>query len=646
MELEVTGTDLASLANAINYQNGKDSSKPKADYINFTVNNKDYSLTADKISGNSGKITVNVPANTVAGGAGLTAATYPVTVKINGEEQILTTAAKVVVPAELEQDTTIVGCSFGDQLSYTAADKAEVGYDEMAVDHAAGTISIKVPWGTDMSKLVPKVVLKNSKATFSPKNIALTADPTNEKVGTQNITVTAVDGTTKIYKLTATWAATALEKNAEIKSVSFGDQLDYDQDNNVMNFDKAVIDHTAGTVKVIVPWPTKLADLTPAVELNHSGADYSPKNTKLPVPTGTEPVSVDQNIAVTAVDGTTKTYVLTVERVADEAEKDAKIKSFELEFMLNLEIGTTPDANGCLPIDVMVDRSADMTKLNPTIKLGHKNASYVPVGEQNFAEAADNTIIYTVTAVDGTKQKYAVKITQKKNSGGGSTYSVSTAKQEVTAFVTGKEDGNFHPDDMMSRSEAATMLARVHSKFDKNAKYKTDYADVDSSSWYANYVGFLQKQGVVQGNEMGEFMPEKQITRMEFATMMARLAGLPIDKDAVAAFKDIKGTWGEKEITALVEQEIVNGYEDNTFRPNNNISRAEAVAMVNRLMKRGISDEELAALKTVENPFGDIDESHWAYNDIICAVTDYTVTTKTETLGKISDESVTVKINK
>lgn len=656
VEVSLFGENFGSLLNAANYQSDEDPSKPFADRIYVTVNGTDYELTADEIRNGKTKLEVSAPDNS----GGTQSKHYPLTVSINGVEQEITSfngqplaegeVAEIVVPGELEMDATIRSLSFVGQLDYETGNP--MGYDKAVIKHngdnEAGTIDVTVPWRTELCELAPYIRLTNEDATYTPTG-ALSEIPGGEDnpvSASVTITVTAVKGNTKDYVLTITRIPTPEEHSAVIKSFKFGEQLLYEP-SNPMGYDQAVINDEAGTIDIITPWRTKLAELTPIIELAHEDAVYTPTGALSQLPDGEDnPVSASVTYTVTAVDGTTKDYEVTITRVATRTEKDPTIHSIYMANQLSSAIEQEPNEQGMTKVQIDMPRGTDMTALTPELRLGHEDAVYEPEGPQDFSNSVEEPVVYTVTAVDGTTMQYAVSVELKHRSGEADNGNVSRTidEENFSAYIDGKEDGLFHPDDEVSRSEAATMMARMHEKFDKTAKYDSSFTDVPEGAWYAAYVGFLAQQGIVLGDG-GRFMPDDLITRMEFAAMLTRFAELPTDTDSNTAFKDTENVWGQNEIRALVDQGVIQGYEDGTFRPNKNLSRAEAVSMLNRLMKRGTTKEELAALSNVENPFADVDEEHWAYTDILNAVTGYSRKTDTWIVGSGKEVTVTVDLD-
>ena len=125
------------------------------------------------------------------------------------------------------------------------------------------------------------------------------------------------------------------------------------------------------------------------------------------------------------------------------------------------------------------------------------------------------------------------------------------------------------------------------------------------------------------GYEDGTFRPEAYITRAEASAVIARYLGL---EDATEAnnLTDIQGHWAEGYINAMAENQLIQGYEDQTFRPDNNITRAEAVTILNKVQGRAPS---LEYLQTQDfNPFSDLREDTWYYQDVLEATITHTYT--------------------
>ena len=131
--------------------------------------------------------------------------------------------------------------------------------------------------------------------------------------------------------------------------------------------------------------------------------------------------------------------------------------------------------------------------------------------------------------------------------------------------------------------------------------------------------------GIVKGDSDGKFNPNASITRAEFAAIAARFDGNA--NTSAASFSDIANHWAKDEISAAANNGWITGYTDGTFRPNNRITRAEAMALVNRVLKRlPETDEDLHAdmIKWSDNS----DASQWYYLDVLEATNSHYYQTK------------------
>lgn len=203
--------------------------------------------------------------------------------------------------------------------------------------------------------------------------------------------------------------------------------------------------------------------------------------------------------------------------------------------------------------------------------------------------------------------------------------SAPVVKGEHTAYMVGRGEGMFAPNGQMTRAEAATILARLTEGFDEDGTYPAaPYSDVEAGAWYAKYINFAADKGIVNGYEDGTFQPNKAITRAELATMIANYVKIAEIADA-ATVSDVAGHWAEGYIAALEKAQIVKGYEDGTFRPNQAITRAEAATMVNGAIGRVPMDDLDLSLNDYVNPFTDVYGSQWFYENVMEATVDHQI---------------------
>ena len=214
------------------------------------------------------------------------------------------------------------------------------------------------------------------------------------------------------------------------------------------------------------------------------------------------------------------------------------------------------------------------------------------------------------------------------------TYKTATLnKTDHFAFLKGYPGGGFAPGKNMSRAEVTTMFARLLTEqMEANKSYPASFSDVTSAHWAANYIGYMEQFGIVRGYSDGTFRPNAPITRAEFAAICCRFEQLT---DGAATFTDVPAShWAAKSISYAAKRGWVTGYADGTFKPGNNITRAEVAAVTCRLLERSADEAYIRAhLKEMPRVFADMNEQHWAYWYAMEAANghDYTKSGNTET---------------
>ena len=160
------------------------------------------------------------------------------------------------------------------------------------------------------------------------------------------------------------------------------------------------------------------------------------------------------------------------------------------------------------------------------------------------------------------------------------------------AYIVGYGNGQVRPQNAITRAEVATIFFRLLTDDvrDANLKRINSYTDVASNAWYNTAVSTLSSMGIITGYPDGTFRPNAYITRAEFAAIAARFDA---DGDkTLAAFSDIANHWAKDEISVAYNNGWVDGYPDGTFGPRRNITRAETVTLVNRVLNRKPETED------------------------------------------------------
>ena len=184
---------------------------------------------------------------------------------------------------------------------------------------------------------------------------------------------------------------------------------------------------------------------------------------------------------------------------------------------------------------------------------------------------------------------------------------------EHFAYIIGYPDRTVRPENNISREEVATIFYRLMTDEYRAqiASTTNDFADIEADRWSNKAISTMANGGYIVGYE-GKFNPEAPITRAEFVTIAARF--LNSENDVKTTFTDIKGHWAEKYINITSDALWISGYEDNTFRPDNYITRAEAMTIFNRILCRRVDSEG-----TIEGTlyFQDVSDTDWFVYEVL-----------------------------
>ena len=160
------------------------------------------------------------------------------------------------------------------------------------------------------------------------------------------------------------------------------------------------------------------------------------------------------------------------------------------------------------------------------------------------------------------------------------------------AYIVGYGNGEVRPQNNITRAEVATIFFRLLTDDvrDENLTKTNRYSDVTRADWYNTAVSTLSSMGIITGYPDGTFRPNAAITRAEFAAIAARFDN---DGDKTAAkFSDIATHWAKDEISIAYNNGWINGYPNGTFGPQRDITRAETMTLVNRVLNRQPETED------------------------------------------------------
>lgn len=185
-------------------------------------------------------------------------------------------------------------------------------------------------------------------------------------------------------------------------------------------------------------------------------------------------------------------------------------------------------------------------------------------------------------------------------------------------YISGFPDGTFKPGKEVSRAEAVRMFVKLVNNGAELPKNPTTKFKDANNSWYSDEINFAANKGFIKGYADGTFKPNQAITRAEFAQMIAVFVkdGYP----GTGELKDVKGHWASDAINELYGNKNIKGYDDGTFKPDQKLTRAEAVTILNSVFGRNTKAASFANLNVSGlMEFSDVAKSHWAYYEILDA---------------------------
>lgn len=282
-----------------------------------------------------------------------------------------------------------------------------------------------------------------------------------------------------------------------------------------------------------------------------------------------------------------------------------------------------------------------------TLKLDKSVFTTTKTGDKN---TADDYLIYAGESVEGVagvlKTDYDVENFDVKSSGGnggpGGTVRPPVEpdepatvdifnKEDHMAYIIGYEDDTVRPESNITREEVTTIFYRLlteksHAKYDTASTDR--FPDMEADRWSMTYVATIDKVGIIRGYEDGTFRPGRAITRAEFAALISRLVAVEApaaDAANTVKYADAVGHWAESSINLVTNAGWFIGDDQGNFRPEDQITRAEAVTVINRMLERNLRTANFTNGVPVAE-FSDLSSSAWYYNEMVEAINGHTYT--------------------
>lgn len=255
-----------------------------------------------------------------------------------------------------------------------------------------------------------------------------------------------------------------------------------------------------------------------------------------------------------------------------------------------------------------------------------EGANATPDGKVSVSSGGDKTIeigaedgfVVTDVLVDG-ESVGAVDEYTFENVREDHTLEIKTAKLltgDHIAYINGYPDGGVHPEANITRAEVSAIFYRLLSD-EARSQYEVSssrFADANAN-WASAEIATLTSAGILEGYEDGTFRPDASITRAEFAAIASRFDKLEAGSKT---FSDVpESHWAYEAISSAAEKGWINGYPDGTFRPENAITRAEAVTLANAVLQRECDEAFVADHLSEMLTFNDLSDGHWAYGEIM-----------------------------
>ena len=212
-------------------------------------------------------------------------------------------------------------------------------------------------------------------------------------------------------------------------------------------------------------------------------------------------------------------------------------------------------------------------------------------------------------------------------------------KEDHFAYIVGYPEGDIRPLNTITREEVATIFYRLltDESREKALSYSNGFTDIGEKRWSNIAISTLYNSGIINGYEDGTFRPEQPITRAEFATIASRFDKL--EESNKDLFTDVKGHWARTYINSSAIKGWIKGYPDKTFNPNKNITRAEAMTLINAVLDRIVEKENI---HKDAKKWPDVKKDAWYYEEVFEATNshDYKVEDENEVWLNIKENKV------
>jgi subtilisin family serine protease len=514
-----------------------------------------------QIDNNSGTISITVPYGTNITSLSPTISIVGASIiPASGVVQDFTNPVNYTVTAQdgsTKNYTVTVNIALSPLKDITSFDFEDIS-EEGVINNTNKTISLSVPFGTNITSLVPNIEITG--ASVSPAS-GVAKNFTNPVT----YTVTAQDSSTQNYTVTVT-----VEPDLSLKSIT---SFNFTSLNAI-----GQIDHNSGTISITVPYATNISSLSPIISI--VGASLTP--TSGVVQDFTNPVVY----TVTAQDGSTKIYTVTVTSLLPSSNTNI-ISAFYTVSLGDSNAGSISN----IPFNTSKSTFISNIQKDEINQIWDSDGISDPVISGNTlivtSQNGVNQSIYTITvntqSIISTPTNNESKSRRRRNSYSSSNRTIVNNEPISNESTTNENDG---VSSLLSKIINAR-LQKTDSIEDSNniKKYTPETYEEISKIFYQdamkskyNYaILYLKSNRIIKGYEDGTFKPFNPITRAEFMKIVMEVAGYSGNKSH--CFDDIKDEWYAKYVCYAKDEGIISGI-NNTFLPNKTISIAESLKIL------------------------------------------------------------------
>lgn len=197
-------------------------------------------------------------------------------------------------------------------------------------------------------------------------------------------------------------------------------------------------------------------------------------------------------------------------------------------------------------------------------------------------------------------------------------YRIGLKNTDHDAYIAGYPDGLVGPNYTLTRAEAAQIIYKLmtdESKAQYAKKAGKTFIDVSKDHWAYDAITMMTKANILVGMGDGRFAPDAVMTREQFATMIAQLFMIEVNQPIAGfIFKDLNGGFADKYISVLYALGIIDGKGNNMFGPKDSLTRAQAIAIINKMIGRLPASTSFGAVADQMKTWPDnMDTSAWYY---------------------------------